>query len=131
MKFSISARRSHLDMRWIIAALQSSYWGGHLTPQQIMRACDKSLCFGAYVDDHQIGLCRVITDQAMNSAITDMIVQPELRRMGVGSALVEAVVTHPWVRPTICVLASRDARPFYSRFGFREVGGDVMLRDPR
>lgn len=133
MSVRISTARDEMNMHWVISTLRASYWGGHLRPIDIMRACDNSLCFSAYSDLHgeQIGLLRVITDHACVSSITDMIVDEKERGRGVGRALLETALAHPWVKPTICVLASRDARGLYAKFGFRCIGGDVMTRDPQ
>lgn len=131
--FRVTTKHRDLDLAWVAQALRGSYWGGWLTDDAIRTSVNNSLCFGAYCTETraQIGFCRVITDRAVLSSLTDMIVAPEWRGKGVGSALLRLALGNPWVEPTICVLASRDARGFYTRFGFREAGGDVMLRSPK
>lgn len=134
MKFHISNKHDDLDMRWVINAISTSYWGDWLTPMQIMRACDNSLCIGAYTSPDemkQIGLCRIVTDHATFSTITDMIVQYEHRRQGVGSAMLAEALAHPWVSKTACILQTRNATDFYERFGFRTVAGNVMMKSPQ
>ncbi len=127
----LSENREEMDDRWVISEIRSSYWGEWMTPIQIMRALDHSLCFGAFIDTRQIGFARVVTDRSTFSSITDMLVGERFRRQGVGRRLMLAVTAHRWVAPTICTLASRDARGFYAKFGFVEIGGDVMKRAPR
>jgi GNAT superfamily N-acetyltransferase len=135
--FHVSIGLTQLDMTWVITTIRSSYWGERLSPIQIMRACDNSLCFGAYFNDshlqagRQIGFCRVVTDRATFSSITDLIVDEINRHRGVGTALMEAVVSHPWVSPTICVIQSRDAVGFYAKFGFESGTHNVLKRDPK
>ncbi len=120
-----------LDHEWLLRTLGASYWGGSYTRVQILRALDHSLCFGAYLGDPstQIGFVRVVTDHAIFSSITDVIVDPQWRGQGVGTKLLEAVVAHPAVATTICVLETRHARGLYKKFGFSE-GGDVLKRNP-
>lgn len=129
----ISTINANLDLTWVIKSLRASYWGGWMTPDQIVRAADNSLCFGAYEADtgQQIGFARVVTDRAVSSIVNDVIVAPEWRGKGVGRSMLEALVRHPAVAPTICILASRDAAGFYAKFGFVPIGGDVLKRDPR
>lgn len=134
--FNISTSPALLDMKWVITTIRSSYWGEWLTPIQIMRACDHSLCFGAYFNDshlmagRQIGFGRVVTDRATFSSITDLVVDELHRNKGVGTALLQAILAHQWVHPTICIIASRNARDFYEKQGFVHAGGDILKRGP-
>jgi GNAT superfamily N-acetyltransferase len=134
--FTISTDPAKLDMRWVITTLRASYWGEWLTPIQIMRACDHSLCFGAYVAEphlqagRQIGIGRFVTDRATFSSLTDLAVDEMWQRKGVGTAIMRAALDHPHIKTTICILSSRDARDFYAKFGFLHVGGQVMKRAP-
>lgn len=127
----ISTDPARLDMRWVITTIRSSYWGEWLTPIQIMRACDHSLCFGAYSEDgKQIGFARFVTDHATFSSLTDLVVDEQWQRKGVGTALMRHALDHPHIKTTICILSSRDARDFYAKFGFLHVGGRVMQKAP-
>ena len=128
---TVTTNRDDLDVRWVIDQLKASYWGGWLTPIQIMRGIDHSLCFGAYIGRKQVGFLRVVTDRATLSSIVDMIVGEGFRGHGVGRRLMEAAIAHTYIAPTMCIIATRDARGFYEKFGFQSVGGDVMKRDPK
>lgn len=108
LSIEISTDPKRLDIDWIVTQLRGSYWGGHLTPTQIAAAVSRSLCFGAYVDGKQVGLVRVVTDGAIFSSVTDVIVQEDMRGKGIGSALIKAVVAHPEVGPTYCILRARE-----------------------
>ena len=131
-EFHVSSSHDDLDQNWVINQILESYWGKWMTPIQVMRAVDNSMCFGAYLTEtkRQVGFLRVVTDKASFSSITDCLVEPGLRGKGIGSALLWAALWHPYIKPTICILSSRDARPFYVKFGFLSVGGDVMKRSP-
>lgn len=124
----ISTEASLLDHDWLFRTLGASYWGRELTKIQLLRAIDNSLCFGVYVDNQaeQIGFARVITDRAIVSTVTDLIVGEAWRRQGVGRKLVEAVISHPWVNHTTCVLQTKHARALYTAFGF--VSSDDVLK---
>lgn len=120
-----------LDREWIVATLRASYWGGWLTEPQINQAIDASLCFGLYtrgIAPLQIGFARAVTDGATFSSVMDVIIREGWRRQGFGTALMEEVVRHPLVAPTICVLDTRNAHRFYAKLGFLWAG-HVMKRD--
>lgn len=131
-KIRISEFQSHIDFDWLICTIQASYWGAYLKREQIVTAASNSLCFGAYIDDmkKQIGFVRVVTDKAIFSSVTEMIVDEKFRSLGCGSALMESVISHPYIAPTICILETRDAARFYAKFGFETMAGGVMKRNP-
>ena len=130
----ISTKPEEIDSTWVITELRATYLGERLTPIQIMRAMDHSLCFCAYLDNapgtQQVGFARVVTDRSVFSSITDMLVGEAHRRHGVGTALLAAILAHPWVAPTICILESRYAADFYAKQGFKPVTAGVMRRMP-
>jgi ribosomal protein S18 acetylase RimI-like enzyme len=127
----VSTDQSLLDRDWIIAAIQSSYWGGRFTEDQLLRAIETTLCFGIYTRTgcQQLGFARVLTDGITLSSVTDLIVREEHRRSGLGTMLMRSVLAHPRVSPTICVLQSRNAVGFYQRLGFCSVT-NVLTHDP-
>lgn len=134
-RFIISTNRRRLDLDWVCRTLRSSYWGGHLSDSQILLAVEHSLCFGVYELSaelpklKQVGFARIVTDHACFSSVTDVIIDEAYRGRGLGTRLVREVVEHPSVARTICVLASRDARPLYAKVGFQPINF-VMQRDP-
>jgi ribosomal protein S18 acetylase RimI-like enzyme len=130
----ISTDKTRLDLDWIVRQLQGSYWGGHFTELQICEAVGKSLCFGAYEDGKQVGFVRCVTDGAIFSSVCDVIVQEDYRGKGIGSALMEAVVKHPEIAPTYCILRARTTAWFwYFRFDFRvfDKAHGLMHRQPQ
>lgn len=132
--YEISTDAGRLDHAWVAVELMDSYWGKWLKPDQISAAIGASLCFGLYRKrgswiTAQIGFARVVTDGAIFSSVMDVVIDKRFRRQGYGSVLMEAVVAHPKVSPTICILSTRGAGAFYERFGFAR-GPDVMLRNP-
>lgn len=119
MNVEISTDPKLLDVHWVIRQLRGSYWGAHLKPSQIEAAIQKSLCFGAYVDGKQVGLVRVVGDGSIFSSVTDVIVQEDMRNQGIGHSLMAAVVAHPEVNHTYCILRAREpAWLFYFRHDF-------------
>lgn len=125
---------SEQDLDWVCRELKATYWGNWLNDAQIKRAIDNSLCFWMREFEAEqcwpIGFARVVTDHHIISTLTDCLVIESHRGMGYGKKLMEAVIAHPSVARTICILGSRDAPDFYKRFGFAKVEIAVLSRDP-
>lgn len=65
-----------------------------------------------------VGLVRVLTDFSFNAFIADLAVLPAWQGRGLGSRLVEAVVSeHPGVK--FVVHPGHDSAPFWSKLGFQ------------
>lgn len=132
----ISTGFDRLDFVWVVPAIRASYWGGWQTHAQVIEAMGNSLCFGLYRKrgtwiTAQIGFARVLTDQAAISVVTDVIIREGFTHQGYGTALMRAVLDHPQVKPTLCIL---DCRPeneaFYTKLGFARQR-NIMQINPR
>ncbi len=112
--------------------IRESYWGAWQSEHQIRAAFAHSMIYVALVPGapQPVGFIRVVTDYATFSAVTDLYVDEPHRRKGIARMLIEYVLRETCVKETICILASRDARGLYEKFGWRGVGGDVMQRNP-
>lgn len=116
----ISTDQTELDADLVYRFLseQSSLAKG--LPRPVFdRAIANSLCFGTYLDDHQIGFARVVTDCATFANLVDVFVLPEFRGHGYSKRLMEAVMAHPDLRDLRrFTLATGDAHGLYAQFGF-------------
>lgn len=128
-EFQISTDKTRLDLPWVCIELRHQYWGGWLNDEQIRSAIAYSLCFGLYHNTTQVGFARVVTDSHIFSSVMDVVITQPLRRRGLGTMLMQAVVEHPSVANTISILNSRDMFPFYTRFGYKPYAG-IMRRVP-
>ena len=118
----VSTDRARLDLPLIERVLNSSYWAAGRRRDVIERSIANSLCFGVYVEGHQIAFARVITDRAVFAYLADVFVVPELRGQGVGKALLRAIVDHPELQGlSLFLLRTRDAQGLYAQFGFTVV----------
>ena len=98
-----------------------SYWAASIPRPTFERACDGSVCFGACdpATGDQVAFARVVTDGATFAYLCDVIVDPNRRGEGIGTALVAAVVAY--LEPLNLrrwSLATRDAHTLYEKFGF-------------
>ncbi len=51
-----------------------------------------SIVLTAWLDGQLVGLARVLSDRVMFSYLCDLVVEPDVQRIGVGKALIQAVV---------------------------------------
>jgi ribosomal protein S18 acetylase RimI-like enzyme len=120
--FTVSTDPARLDVDAVHAFLTTSYWAEGIPRATVQRSLRNSLCFGLYEGDRQVGLARVITDGATFGYLCDVYVLPELRGRGLGTWLMECVMSHPDLQGLRRFsLVTRDAHELYRPFGFTEV----------
>jgi GNAT superfamily N-acetyltransferase len=117
--FTISTDPARLELSAIHAYLTRSYWAEGIPRDLVARSLAGSLCFGLYAGQSQIGLARVITDQATFAYLCDVYVLEPYRGKGLGRWLMESVVRHPDLQGLrrFC-LVTRDAHELYRPLGF-------------
>ena len=128
--YLISTEPELLDLDAIFAFISRAYWGMGRPRAVMKRALENSLCFGVYdlnmpekVGDknsrRQIGLARVVTDQAIFAYLCDVYILEEYRGQGLGTWLLETVANYPDLQGLRrWALNTRDAHRLYEKFGF-------------
>ncbi len=116
----ISTDRNELDLALIHGFLsREAYWSRGIPLTLVQRAIANSLCFGGYLDRHQVAFARVISDYATFANLVDVFVLPEHRGRGYSKQLIDAVVAHPDLQGLRrFTLATADAQGLYQRYGF-------------
>ena len=67
-----------------------------------------------------VGATRLWSDHAYEAKLYDVVTARDMMGLGIASALVQWALRHPWVGEVQhFVLDTRDAAPFYPRFGFQ------------
>lgn len=121
--YLVSTERSRLDLKVIHDFLtNSSYWAKGRSLETVKRSVENSLSFGLYEGDRQIGFARVVTDYATFAWVADVFVLAEFRGQGLGTWLVEVMLSHPQLQGfRRWTLATKDAHEIYRKFGFSEL----------
>ncbi len=133
--YLISDDPARLDAVAIHAYLTRSYWAENISLEIVHRALQGSLCIGAYAtDDTQVGLVRIISDQATYAYLCDVYVLEAHRRQGLAKAMLAVTMKHPKLQGLRSWrLGTRDAHELYTQFGFKLVGhseSDMAIRIP-
>ena len=111
---------SKLQLEAIADFLSTSYWAHQRSVATIQRSLEASLCFGVYQADAQIGLARVVTDNATFAYLCDVYILESQRGLGLGKWLMQTVLEHPDLRGVRrFMLATRDAHDLYAQYGFK------------
>ena len=116
---SVSTDKSKLDICFLQNFLKNVYWAAGRTIEEVQTTIDTSFCFGIYLNDQQIGFCRVITDYVVFAYVMDVFITEKHRGNGYSSVLINAMMTEPQLqRVKIWRLATSDAHFLYQKFGF-------------
>jgi GNAT superfamily N-acetyltransferase len=119
---TVSTDKSKLDVPFIQNFLKDVYWEAGRTIEEVQTTIDSSFCFGIYLDDKQIGFCRVITDYVVFAYVMDVFIEENHRGKGYSSILVNAMLSEPELkRVKIWRLATSDAHFLYQKFGFNSL----------
>lgn len=116
----VTTDKDRLDIGLIHRFLSTeAYWSRGIPRATLERAIAGSLCFGGYVDGHQVAFARVVTDGATFAYLADVFVTPECRGQGNAKTLMAAVMAHPQLQGLRRFsLATSDAHGLYAGFGF-------------
>ena len=120
--FDIIEGLDNMQMDAVMALLKTTHWASKRPEQQERLAMEHSFCYGARCREtgRQIAFARVVTDYGTTYYLCDVVVDPAWQHKGVGRALLEAIQETPLFRDLRGILVSRDAQPFYAKFGFEK-----------
>ncbi len=84
------------------------------------------LVLSAWLDGQLVGLARVLTDGEIFSYLCDLAVEPDVQRIGVGTALIDAIVER-CAGTELILQDSELSAGFYSHLGFKRVTNSWAL----
>jgi GNAT superfamily N-acetyltransferase len=119
-EYVVSTDPARLDARAVHRYLVTSYWAEGVSFEIVERSLRRSLCFGLYAPEGQVGLARVITDETTFAYLCDVYVLPAHQGRGLGRWLMECVMASPRLQGLRrWMLVTRDAHGLYEQVGFR------------
>ena len=119
---SVSSDKNKLDIPFILSELKQVSWLAPKTLEEVQTVIDTSFCFGIYLEDKQIGFCRVITDYVVFAYVMDVFIDENHRGKGYSSILINTMMTEPKLQGIkIWRLATSDAHFLYEKFGFKSL----------
>lgn len=119
---TVSTDKSKLNVLFLQNFLKDVYWAAGRTIDEVQTTIDASFCFGIYLNDQQIGFCRVITDYVVFAYVMDVFIEETHRGKGYSSLLIEAMINEPQLQEIkIWRLATSDAHFLYQKFGFKSL----------
>jgi GNAT superfamily N-acetyltransferase len=120
-RYTLSCDPGRLQPERIHGCVTEIYWSRGIDLATVVRFLRHSFCVGVYADGIQIALTRVVTDFTTFAWLTDVYVEKEHQGRGLAAWMVDFILRHPDLQNLRRILlASRDARDLYRRFGFTE-----------
>ena len=108
----------------------AGWWVPGADEERLPRLVRGSFCFAsAYDGGELVGIGRAISDGASDAYIQDVMVRPDHRGLGIGSAIVAFL--RDWCQGEgiawIGLIAAPGTREFYDRLGFRAMEAHVPM----
>ena len=94
MQWTLSTEPLRIQLDVVHRWLEGSYWSPGLRRDVCEKAFANSLVAGAYDEGRQLGVARVATDRATFAWLCDVYVDEAARGLGIGRALVGALIAH-------------------------------------
>ncbi len=128
-EFVISDDRSRVQVEVVADLLARTFWG-HRRPREVVeKLIHTSMCFSLLRHREQIGFARVVTDYAVFSWLSDVVIKDGYRGRGLGGWLTGCILEHPQISETQFVLQTTEAAGLYKKFGF-QANEKLMTRKP-
>ena len=127
---TVSTDKAKLDVPFIQNFLKDIYWAAGRTMEEVQTTIDHSFCFGIYLNEAQIGFCRVITDYVVFAYVMDVFITEEHRGKGYSSILIENMMNERKLKEVkIWRLATSDTHFLYKKFGFTALANPEKMME--
>ena len=120
--YSLKSGVQEMDFVKVTGMLAGAFWCKGIQIDEVRQgAMNSALVVGAFLQNgSQIGFARVISDKTRFAYILDVIVDEAWQRMGIGQAMLKAILSHPELEQVYqWFLVSSTARGVYGKVGFK------------
>lgn len=124
----------NMDFEKITQMLSNSFWSSEIKIDEVKKgAINSALVIGAFLkDEYQIGYARVISDKTRFAYITDVYIDENFRKKGIGKKIINYVLNHEELTDVYqWLLITKDAHGFYSKVGFNPVSRPLDFMEIR
>jgi ribosomal protein S18 acetylase RimI-like enzyme len=124
MTLSFKTGLDPMDFDTVTQWLRDTYWSPGITKEEVVFGASNSTLVVGGFDEHgkQVSYMRVLSDKVRFAYLMDVIVDPLVRKRGIGSAMVrfamersEFSLVYTWLLRTV------DAQGVYEKLGFEKV----------
>lgn len=129
-QIQFSDRKSEIDLEQLQQLLNlSAFWAKDRSIDDLRLAITNSEPVITVRKGKQlIGFARATSDGIYRAIIWDVVIHPEYRDRGLGSKLVETILSHPRMnRVERVYLMTTHQQSFYERIGFQQNGTTTMV----
>jgi predicted GNAT family N-acyltransferase len=128
-EYKFSDNKKLISIDEVCDLLGNSYWANNQKKETTTKAIENSICIGIYLGDKLVGFARIVTDYATVYWLSDVIIDTQHRKNGLGKKLIEIITKMRELDGLFGILATRDAHGLYEKYGFKRVGEKYMRRD--
>ena len=130
-KYRFVKGREYMHIDDIMRLLSQTHWACNRSRETVEKAIENSLCFGI-IDENgrQIAFGRTVTDYATMFYVSDVVVDKDMQKHGLGGRFVEFIKSAEELKYLWGFLGTTKAKGFYSRFGF-EPKDDFFMAMPK
>ena len=123
--------REYMQIDDIMQLLSQTHWACKRSRETVEKAIENSLCFGI-IDENgkQIAFGRTVTDYATMFYVSDVVVDKDKQKHGLGGRFVEFIKSAEELKYLWGFLGTTKAKDFYSKFGF-EPKDDFFMAMPK
>ena len=115
----------------IMKLLAQTHWACNRSRETVERSIENSLCFGILDrNGRQVGFGRTVTDYATMFYVSDVVVDKDLQKHGLGRRFVEFIKSAPELEYLWGFLGTTKAKGFYEKCGF-EKKDDFFMAMPK
>lgn len=114
----------NIDFVQVTKMLSDAFWSKGIEIDEIKKGAENStLVVGVFSNQNkQIGYARVISDKTRFAYITDVYVEENFRKKGIGRKMINYILNHHELKDVYqWLLITKDAHGVYSKVGFKTI----------
>jgi GNAT superfamily N-acetyltransferase len=114
----------NMDFGKVTKMLSNSFWSPEIKIHEVKKgAINSALVVGVFSKyEGQIGYARVISDKTRFAYITDVYIEENFRKKGIGQKIINYILVHEELIDVYqWLLITRDAHGVYNKVGFNPV----------